>query len=147
MTEERSALGSRNAMTTSDFALPGSRMFIKAIIQRVAKNKEITAVTVGGVEHTGFITGMDAEWIQITTTVGQQLVLLNLLTLESIEETGKSLSNVDISENQKEKIKVYSATVYVKAREILRADEPSKRRRARMELVDAEDEDEEVPAS
>ncbi len=104
----------------SDFALPDDTMFINTIILRVAKEKEVTFVTVSGLEHTGFITGIDDEWIQITTTKDRRLVLLNILNVESIEETGKTIRSVDLSREDKERIKKYALTVYVKAKEITR---------------------------
>lgn len=112
----------------SNFALPDDLMFTNTIIQRVAKQKEIVVTSVSGKTHVGFITGIDREWIQLTTTQTQRLVLLNLLNIETIEETGFSLRTVKLDLNEKEqeeakaKIKTYAQTVYVKARDIIRVD-------------------------
>ncbi len=131
---EKSTVSERKA----SFALPNAQMFINTIIQRVSKEKEVTIVTVSGNEHTGFITGIDEEWCQITSSEEQQLVLLNLLNIESVEETGKSLSTIELGEEAKERIKIYSSTVFVKAREIIRAGRPQRSRylsRASAQLV------------
>lgn len=116
----------------SNFALPDDQMFTNTIIQRVARQKEILVTSVSGKSHIGFITGIDREWIQLTTTQTQRLVLLNLLNIETIEETGFSLHTVvlDLSvkeqEEAKARIKTYAQTVYVKARDIIRSDRAQK---------------------
>ncbi len=104
----------------TEFALPSSNMFLNTIIQRVAKEKEVIVYTIGGLDRIGFITGLDQEWLQLTTTDEQKLVLIQLLNIDFIEETGNTIRTIKADKEQVAEIKKYAQTIFVKAREINR---------------------------
>lgn len=109
-----------------EFALPGDKMFTNTVIIRVAKEKEVFFDTLSGKTHVGFVTGLDHEWIAITTTFEQRLVLINIVNIEAWGETGRSLEKTKLSDDPQEdetikmQIRTYSYTVYNKARTIFK---------------------------
>jgi hypothetical protein len=110
------------------FALGDDRMFLNTLVHRIAKEKEVKLTMIDNVTRIGFITGLDEEWIQITTTEGQHLVLLNIVNISVIEETGQNLREMEISDEEKEAIQSYCLTIFVKARNIFREKQESKSR-------------------
>lgn len=124
------------------FALRDDRMFLNTLVHRIAKEKEVRIVSIGGVERVGFITGLDEEWLQITTTEQQNLALINIVNIIVLEETGNSLRTMKFSDDEeidakiKQAIKTYCMTIYVKARVIFKEKQESNSE-ARHELEDA----------
>lgn len=108
------------------FALQDDRMFLNTLVIRIAKEKEVRLTTIDGSQRIGFIAGLDNEWIQLTTTEKQQLVLINIVNISIIEETGESIRSLKLDENPtlnselQNKIKGYCQTIFVKARDIYR---------------------------
>lgn len=101
-----------------NFALEDDSLFINALITRIAKEKEVCFVTFSGEIHTGFITGLDHDWVQLTTTEDCGFDMLQIVNIESFSETRRSLRSRDIPEENKERIKEYAAIIYKKARNI-----------------------------
>lgn len=100
-------------------ALENDVVFHRTMVGRIANKKEIRVRDTGGSEEIGFVTGWDEEWLQLTTTVGQCLVLVNILNITTISETSKNLKNVDVSPQARVKIDRYMETVHVKAKKAL----------------------------
>jgi hypothetical protein len=105
-------------------ALPEDQMFTRVLIGRIARQKELKVTTISGKEVVGFIIGLDHEWLQLTTTVGQMQVIVQLLNVASIEETGLALWNMDVDNYEglggqegKERIERFAQTVYERARD------------------------------
>lgn len=99
--------------------MPDDDMYVNTMILRVYKEKELCFTTLSGAQHVGFCTGLDREWIQITTSEGLFLGLLNLVNVESIRETGNSVS--DLPPALRDRVKVYTRTIHIKSKEIQRA--------------------------
>jgi len=93
------------------------QMFHRTMIGRIARQKELIVTDSSGTSHQGFITGLDQEWLQLTTTLDQRLVLKNLMNVTSVEETGNTLRSVDVTPEAREAIERYSKTIHMKARE------------------------------
>lgn len=119
-----------------EFALTDDLMFINALVTRIAKEKEVTFITFSGAVHTGFITGLDNDWIQLTTTEVLAFDMVQIVNVESWCETGQNLrimekiaeANNDQNSLQKiEKIREYAEIIYKKARAIYTT-RPSRRR-------------------
>lgn len=103
-----------------NFGLPGSQMFVNALIQLVAKEKEISVTTMGGAVIVGFVTGLDEEWLQLSTTDPLFMSLLRINALEEIRPTGQTLESLkDISESQKAQIVRHSESVVRKAKALV----------------------------
>lgn len=120
-----------------NFALADDHMFLNTLIHRIAKEKEVRFFTIDGTISEGFITGLDEEWIQITTTQNQTLVLINIMNITKIEETGESIKSIIIdkdpekNEIAKEAIRNYCLTIYVKAKKIFQEKQEAKARASR----------------
>lgn len=100
------------------FALNDDSMFINALVTRIAKEKEVRFRTFSGEEHVGFITGLDHEWIQLTTTEDCSFDMIQIVNIESFSETNISLRSREISDAQKERIREFANIIYKKARTI-----------------------------
>lgn len=91
----------------SDFniALSGNELLQKFIARRVAKELEVSVTYSTGGEVTGFITGLDEDWLQVTSTRRLSSVLINLSTVGTIQSTGRHLR--DLPPRDREKVKGY----------------------------------------
>ncbi len=105
-------------------ALPDDQMFTRLMIGRIARQKELRVSTISGKETVGFVIGLDHEWLQMTTTAGQILTVVQLLNVVSIEETGTALWNLEVETHEglggkegKEQIERYTQVIYEKARD------------------------------
>ncbi|WP_267716704.1 hypothetical protein [Streptomyces sp. CoH17] len=76
-------------------ALGADEMFQRAVARRVVFGSELLFTTANGREYRGFPTGLDEDWIQITTTADQTAVWLSLQQIVSMEETGKKIKDFD----------------------------------------------------
>lgn len=113
-----------------NFGLPGSQMFINALIQLVAKEKELSVTTMGGAVITGFVTGLDEKWLQMSTTDPLFMSLLRLEALEEIRPTGNTLESLKtISESRKAQISRHSESVVRKAKALVNERVNSRTRR------------------
>lgn len=101
-----------------EFAKHDDSVFINALITRVAKEKEVIFRTFSGAEHVGFVTGLDHEWIQLTTTDDCAFDMVQIVNIESFTETKKSLRSLNIPEESKERIRDFALTLFKKARVI-----------------------------
>jgi hypothetical protein len=79
-----------------NFALPGDKSFIRVLVVRIMKQKELVFGSMDGDKSRGFVTGLDENWLTLTTTQDQRMKVLNINNLCSMEETGFSLQNVPI---------------------------------------------------
>jgi hypothetical protein len=105
-------------------------MFINALIQLVAKEKELSVTTMGGAVITGFVTGLDEKWLQMSTTDPLFMSLLRLEALEEIRPTGNTLESLKtISESRKAQISRHSESVVRKAKALVNERVNSRTRR------------------
>lgn len=118
---KRASVNNKNNLS---IALPEDQMFTRVLIGRIARQKELKVTTISGKEIIGFIIGLDHEWLQLTTTVGQTQVVVQLLNVAAIEETGIALWNIDVDgydglggQEGKERIERFAQTVYERARD------------------------------
>lgn len=101
-----------------NFALDEDSLFINAMITRIAKEKEVSFITFSGEIHTGFITGLDHDWVQLSRTEDCAFDMIQIVNIESFSETKRSLRSRDIPDINKERIKEYASIIYKKARSI-----------------------------
>lgn len=103
-----------------NFALSDDSLFINALVTRIAKEKEVMFRTFSGEEHIGFITGLDHEWVQLTTTEDCAFDMIQIVNIESFSETKRSLRSKDlgIPELQRDRIREFANIIYKKARNI-----------------------------
>jgi hypothetical protein len=98
-------------------ALPGDYMFQRLMIGRIARQKELLITATSGKEFIGFIIGWDSEWLQLTTTAEQKLVVIQIMNIMSVEETGNALWNIELDTEKREKIERFTQVIYEKARD------------------------------
>lgn len=111
------------------FALPGDEMFRNTIVGFAAREKEIKVAMVSGMESIGFVTGLDAEFLQLVTTKDQGLLLVNIANIEDVAETGRTISSIEsikgLDDDQVVKaldgIKRHYQTMWIKAKDVMRA--------------------------
>jgi hypothetical protein len=101
-----------------EFAKHDDSVFINALITRVAKEKEVKFRTFSGAEHIGFVTGLDHEWVQLTTTDDCAFDMVQIVNIESFTETKNNLRTLNIPEEHKERIRDFALTLYKKAKVI-----------------------------
>jgi hypothetical protein len=96
-------------------ALPADQMFQRLMIGRIARQKELLISVMSGKEHRGFIIGWDSEWLQLTTTEEQRLVVIQIINITSVEETNHALWNINIDDEARTKIERFTQVIYEKA--------------------------------
>jgi hypothetical protein len=74
-------------------AMPGEQMFQLQMARKVSKAVELRVITPVK-EYEGFLIGLDQEWMRLTESETLKPVLIPLLHVTSIEETGKTLPKV-----------------------------------------------------
>lgn len=74
-------------------ALQGDEGFQRFLARKVILEAELEVGTSGEI-YRGFVTGLDSEWLQITTTKDQDAILLRLGAVEHIRDTGSRLDSL-----------------------------------------------------
>lgn len=98
-------------------ALDGDELFQKFVARKVVKSQELRVETVHGSTFVGFLTGLDEEWFQLTTTIGYSAVLLRLANITSLTPTGRSIKN--LSERERERVEGYAFAIKKSSEEVL----------------------------
>lgn len=80
---------------TFTIALEADEGFQKFLARKIALEVELK-FSVGRSTYLGFVTGLDEDWVQITTSDEQRAVLLNISSIDSIEDTGVKLNTASI---------------------------------------------------
>lgn len=99
-------------------ALVDDQMLERSLAKRIVRRVELKFVC-GKSEYTGFVTGLDDEWIQICTTYKQKCVWLNRMMISEMEETGRTLRTIAESSSVKNKIEGYMQNLTRAASEYL----------------------------
>jgi len=92
-----------------DLEMHDNQLFQRFIANRVSKEREFVFSTSSN-DYTGFVTGLDSTHLQLTTTDGLRAVLLQRPNIDGIEETGRTLEELD-PETQ-EKVREFSALFF-----------------------------------
>jgi len=73
---------------TRKLAQPGTTMFERNIARACAADHELMVITQGGVEYFGYASGLDEMCLQLCLTEDATQVLINLQSIESVEDAG-----------------------------------------------------------
>lgn len=73
----------------------GDQMFERNLAILAAKGREICVSTTIDDEYTGFASGLDDEYLQLCLTDDQSHVLVNRSYVVRLEETGRTLDDVE----------------------------------------------------
>jgi len=95
-------------------AMEGNQLLQKYIATRAKKERELEIGTLTEV-HTGFVTGIDDRYVQITTSDELAAVLIGLANVTYVKETGYSVDALTDRDKVK-KIREYT-TVFRKLSE------------------------------
>lgn len=88
-------------------AQPKDTMFVRNVAHAASRGKEVTIKTKLGDEVTGFVAGLDEEFIQICDTADQSLEIISRANgnISSFKETGKTLTSYTREGFEPEKLK------------------------------------------
>ena len=109
-------------------SLPADALWQSFMALRVNRNA-LLKFTRGNLKVTGYVTGLDEDWLQICTRAGLSTMLISLSGDLVVEETGILLANDDLlSEEEKKKVLDYSSAIRSASKNFL-----AKKRREREE--------------
>lgn len=110
--------------TQQTVSLPDDEMWQSFVAIRVVRKSLLEFTTVNGEKVEGFITGIDDDWLQITTRHGLNAVLLHISNISKVMETGQKLMSLfesnEYSQDDVRKVEKFSANTRAAAHEFLR---------------------------
>jgi hypothetical protein len=78
-----------------ELVVPGTPGFEADLVEMVRRRREVVVRLTFAEPETGFVTGLDEEYIQICRTDSQQLSLVRLDAVLGIEENGRSMWDLE----------------------------------------------------
>lgn len=115
-------------MSVVDLAMPGDGVWQRALMTRIIREVSVKVSMQTGQIFTGFVTGLDEEYLQLCLLDTQKPVWLARIQITSMEE-GVSLDKANLAPTQKKAIRDFSTKIRAKSQQILKGEESVPRSR------------------